>query len=282
MDIPLKYYNLPANKFLNNADETVNVRLRAGGSDLFSTKVFTSRKPIYVDLSEVDIKKSRYFDRYYILANQINNDIVHRFDYANAIISIDPDTLFLNLEEIISKSLRVRSGLSITCKPQYQVYDSLTITPAEIIVSGPSSIIDTLRFIVTESKKLEGLSKGTETVISLRLPISNEKVSYSETEVKINIPVEEYTESSIELPIIGKSDDTGIKLRTFPETVQLTYQVAIKDFKLVRADMFQVSAIYDPIKDKGKTFLKVKLDKSPDFIKVSRILPERVEFIIQK
>ncbi|NQT76422.1 MAG: hypothetical protein HQ565_01825 [Bacteroidetes bacterium] len=282
INVPIDYQNIPQDMQLNYADGHITARLRANGGDLFSVKVFSSSKAIMVNFKAVDLKKSRYFDKYYILSSQLRNQISKRFDFDHSILSLYPDTLFLDFEEIITKTIPVLSMLEISCKPQYQIYDSLRLIPSEIMISGPSSIIDTLSYIFTEARSFTNLDRSTETAVSLVLPFTDDKISYSETVVKALIDIEEFTESTIELPIHGFSDDSDIRIRTFPENVHITYQVALKDYKLVQADMFFMSAFYDPEKDKEKNFLKIETDKSPAFIRITRISPEKVEFILQK
>ncbi len=46
--------------------------------------------------------------------------------------------------------------------------------------------------------------------------------------------------------------------------------------------MFVLSASYDPGRDMEKTFLRVKTDQHPEYVRISRIHPDKVEFIIQK
>ena len=162
------------------------------------------------------------------------------------------------------------------------LYDSIICTPEYIMVSGPASVIDTLKYIETESRDLTGIDKTEEIVVPIVVPVRDRKIRYSEEKVTLIIPVEQFTESTIEIPLIGTSTDSGIStIRTFPETVQLTYQVAIKDYQMVKAEMFSLTAGYDPQYDKEKTFLRVNVDKSPDFVRITRIQPEKVEFIIQ-
>ena len=282
INIPIDFQNIPNDMQLNDADGHITARLRANGGDLFSVKVFSSSKAIKVNLKAADLKKSRYFDKYYILSKQLRNQVSNRFDFDHNILSLYPDTLFLDFEEIITRTIPVRSRLEFSCKPQYQVYDSLRLIPSEIMISGPSRMIDTLSYIFTEAKTLTGLDRSTETAINLMLPFTDHKISYSETMVKALIDIEEFTESTIELPIHGLANDTGLRIRTFPENVHITYQVALKDYKLVQADMFFMSAFYDPEKDKDKNFLKVQTGKSPAFIRITRLSPEKVEFILQK
>lgn len=283
ISIPLSFSNIPANKHLNNSNERLNIRMRANGGDLFSVKYFSRRGKIDVNLGQVDLKMSRYFDKYYILSSQLSAEVNERFDFDYNLIHISPDTIYLDLEEIISKSLPVVADLNLNCKPQYMLYDSIIIQPSVIMVSGPSSVIDTLNYISTSSTSLNNLDQLKELVIPIVYPVMDNKVKYSDSEVKVIIPVEQFTEYTIELPVNGISDDTGIiGVRTFPETVQLTYQVAVKDYKLVKPEMFVLSASYNPARDMEKTFLRVKADQYPDYVRISRIHPDKVEFIIQK
>jgi hypothetical protein len=279
----LEFTSIPDDKQLNNDNERIIVRLRANGGDLFSVKYLSLRRHIEVDLGRIEPKKSRYFDRYYILTRQLRPGISERFDFDHSLIGISPDTIYLELDDIISRSVKVRPRLEVKCKPQYMVYDSLLVMPTDIMVSGPASMIDTISYINTEYKKVSGLDDTMQVTLPLILPGYNDNISFSEKEVEIIIPVQQFTESTIRLPVQGSSEDTGIgSIRTFPEYVELTYQVAIKDYQLVKDDMFRASVLYDPVKDKKKTFLKVHIDESPDFIRIMRIDPDKVEYIIQK
>ncbi len=283
LNIPVTFSNVPADKHLNNTSARLKVRLRANGGDLFSVKYMSGRKEIDVNLNHMDLKMSRYFDKYFILSSQLRTEITGRFDFVHTLISITPDTIYLDLEDIISKSLPVKAALEISCEPQYMLYDSIIISPSEIMVSGPASMVDTLTEITTSPEVLSKLDETTELSLQIVPVAISNKIRYSDTEVKVIIPVEQFTEHTLELPVNGISDDTGIlNIRTFPETVQLTYQVAIKDYDLVKPEMFVLNAKYDPARDMEKTFLKVRAEQSPDFIRITRIHPDKLEYIIQK
>ena len=282
IDVRIDYTGVPANKAMTGADRMVMIRVRANGGDLFSAKYLSGRKRIEVNLSQADLRKGRFFDRYYLLSGQFRNQLSQRFEFAHDIIAIAPDTLFLIFEEIITRAIPVKPQLEISCKPQYQVHDSLMLTPSEVMVSGPANIVDTITFIRTAKRVLREIDENTEISLPLLLPVENKKVMYSARKVEASIRIEEFTESVITVPVSSNSGDSGERIRTFPEQVEVVYQVAIRDFKLVRPEMFSLSVSYDPEKDRDRKLLKVKVDKSPEFIRISRINPDRVEYIIQK
>lgn len=281
--IPLTYTNVPADKQLNNKGDKLTVRIRANGSDLFSVKYFSRKHKITVNLRQADLRRSRYFDKYFFLTQQFSYDISNRYEFDHTLISISPDTIYLDMEEVISRRLPVKANVDLEFKPQYMLYDSISVNPPEIMVSGPASIVDTLSVIYTKKQRFSEISSNKKAVIPIILPVKDKTVRYSESEVELNIVVEQFTESSIELPVNGINNDSGISsIRTFPETVEVTYRVALKDYPLVKPEMFRLTASFNPEKDRGKTFLKVRAEKQPEFVHITRIEPDKVEFIIQK
>lgn len=280
--MPVAYQNAPENKLLLNADQHVYVRLRAKGGDIFSSKYFSKHSPLNINLNQAEIRKSRYFDKYYILTSHFRNQFSGRFDFAHSVLSLQPDTLFLDFEEVITKVLPVRAMVTLNCKPQFQLYDSLVLMPDRMAVSGPASIIDTMEFIRTESKQFSELDNDLQAEIPLGKEYKNELIRLERQTVELSADIEEYTESMIELEVSATTSDPGIRLKTFPETVELTYHVALKDFTLVKPGMFSLSATYNEQEDQSKTFLKVNVDNHPGFIRIKRINPDKLEYLIQK
>lgn len=279
--IPITYQNTQVNKLLVQADNHISIRLRAKGADIFSAKYFSGYSPLNINLNQAEPRKSRYFDKYFILTNTFRNQVSNRFDFAHSVLGISPDTLYLNFEEIITKSLPVKARIDVSCKPQFLVYDSILLIPDKVNISGPASIIDTMTFVPTEKKSYADLDQTLETFISLKPGVINRKVSLNYKQVKIIIPVEEFTESVIEVPVTGTAENPEISIRTFPRSVRVTYKVALKDYELVKPEMFSLSVNYNEIKDKGKNLLIVRVDESPDFIRITRINPAKVEYLIQ-
>lgn len=280
--LPVSYQNTPENKLLLDADKYVHIRLRAKGGDIFSSKFFSSHEALNINLQQAEIRKSRYFDRYYILTDQFRNQFSNRFDFAHSVLSVHPDTLFLNFEEVVNRNIPVKSEVTISCKSRFQLYDSIQLIPNMIKVSGPASVIDTLKYIATEKKAFTDLDKNLEATVKISSALLASKLRFNHTEIKLQAMIEEFTESVIQLPVTAYADDTSAMVKTFPETVALTYKVALKDFTRVRADMFSLSVSYTQEKDMNKNFLKVQVDNKPDFIQLTRIQPEKLEFLIQK
>ena len=72
----------------------------------------------------------------------------------------------------------------------------------------------------------------------------------------------------------------NITLRTFPDKLSLTYIVALKDYKKVEPAMFVAAVNYNTTVDRKTTKLKVQITQKPKFTKITKLKPEKVEFII--
>ena len=129
---------------------------------------------------------------------------------------------------------------------------------------------------------LSDLSNSTTISLAIIPPVNHKNVRYNTQEVKITIPVEKYTEAIINIPVKAMAGNPGIKIKTFPEEITVTYLVALKDFNKIDQNMFKVSANPGPLMHNSPRILKVKLIQYPPFVKITKIEPEMVEYVILK
>ncbi len=277
----INYVNIPEGKtILNSSDTTISLRLYARGFRLFSLKYMNSRPEITVNLQKTKLHKSRYTYSSYILTRPFIQSIKDELDIANEIESIYPDTLSFVLEDIISKKVPVVHKLQFSFAKQYQQYGNLKVSPDSITIKGLPSRIDTIRKIFTESKELADISKSRSVTLLLEKPLKTKSFFMSSDTVNVFIPVEKFTEASIEIPIEIK-DEQESKIKLFPDKVNITYLVALKDYDKVGQDMFD--AVVSPGHSKlNSRTLSVELERHPVFIKIKQINPSKVEFIILK
>jgi hypothetical protein len=152
--------------------------------------------------------------------------------------------------------------------------------PDSITISGPPSMIDSIRFIRTPTKKITNINYYTVLKEPLIKPVNSKKLILSADSVEIIIPVEKFTEETIKVPL----DVNGIsrnKIRLFPEHGSITYHVALKDFEKINNSMFKAEVDIDK-NFRNKQKLKVNITQSPSNVKITQIEPENVEFLILK
>lgn len=278
---PFRFTNIPAGKLMvENVDSTLSLKLKANGLQLFSIKYFKDHPTVNIDLNRVKLHRCRYKYGSYVLTSSLKSYIINQLEIADKIISVLPDSLFFVMENSEKKMSAVKTDLSISFKKQYYQYGDIVLTPDSVLISGLLSMIDTINFIKTKKIELSGLDKNVDIDIEIVKPLISKNIKYSTDKINVKIPVENYTESSIDLPIIQVGDSIR-KIKTFPAKVTITYMVALKDFDRVDKSMFLAGVDCSKINAVNK-ILNVKLLRQADFVKVTEIFPENVEYIILK
>jgi YbbR domain-containing protein len=100
--------------------------------------------------------------------------------------------------------------------------------------------------------------------------------------VTLTIPVEQFTEAEIKVPvkIINLPDSIDIKI--FPDVVTVRYLVAISDFKRLAEEPFEVFLDIGNTDLKSSEKIPVEIRNVPSFIRSVSITPSRVDFLIEK
>lgn len=281
IELPVVYHNLPGNKLLvNKPDSVLHVRLRTQGFRLFSDKYFGSYDPFPVYLRNLKLKQENGQYSAFILTDHLHSAISRKLKTDAQILSISPDTIFFHMISIHHKKVPVIPDLKYTLKKQYFLYDSISIYPDSIIVSGPPYELESIKYLQTKKIELNEISEDQNILAEIDEPF-DKQLSFSPVEVNIVLDVEEFTEAEVEIPIkVIKEADT--RLRIFPDKVKITYLVALKDYKKIDKEMFSAIVRYVPSAENRLSKLKVIITQKPDLVKITKIKPEKVEFILHK
>ncbi|MFP4470763.1 MAG: YbbR-like domain-containing protein [Bacteroidales bacterium] len=280
---PVTYHNIPEGKLLTgDVDSTVTIGIYDRGFTLLYLKYFTVRRALDIDLDDLRLKPKN--EGYIAAAGTARwaRQLLQNFDVTDNFEYIYPDTIYFNFEERISKQVPVTAEVTVDFKKQYFAYDSLRIDPSQVTVSGSRSRIDGIHFIKTRKTKFTGLDDDISQMIELEKPEKAPDVEIQPGEVKIMLDVEKFTEANIEVPIGKINKPAGLRVKLFPENVNILYLIALKDFNKVSQDMFSVAVdLSDVTKDEDKK-LKVQLQSQPKFVRINRIEPPEVEFLLLK
>jgi len=276
---PVCYKNIPEGKVIvNDVDSFLVIKLKTTGFKLLEYKYFRKPGTLNIDLTRLYKFNTADKNLYFLLTSLLHYRIQQQVGIKNQLVTIKPDTIFFEFENAFSKKVAVKLLADISFKKQFAVYDSISLFPDSVIISGPYDLIKNISYVKTEKKIISNLSSKTEFSTDI---INNhpKKISISDKTVKVVIPVEKYTESLIELPVKLLNAQQQAAIKVFPENIKITYLVAMKDFKLIDKEAFTVVADFS--KRKNNT-IKINLLSSPDKVKVTKIEPETIEYILIK
>lgn len=271
----ITFKNAPVKRaFHSLQSDTVNVTVKGTGWQMLLSKIREANHHIRVDLSNLDNQD------YVVLSRQLPTINAEKAIH-NQIIAITPDTLYFDFTNRSVKRVPVRLIKSIKYTSQFTQSGLSVIKPAYVTISGPSSLIDKIDVWNTDSLVLKNINENVNTTLNLQIPAEGNISVYPKT-VQVAIPVEEYTEKTLELPIklIGNVDYLDVKL--FPQKVKVTFTTSLNRYADINEELFEAQADLNLWRSYGISTLPVKVIRMPAFCKLVSVEPNYVDFIVKK
>jgi hypothetical protein len=189
VSMPIQYTNLPLNKvLLNPPPSRLNVKVKAQGFVLLRHKLGLTFSPINFNintLTKTTLNKKNPTN-FFVLSDQYISQISNQVNSEISIRDISPDTLFFHFDKLSEKKVRVISKLNISFQDHYNCSDSVKLSPSQIIVRGPSSIVDTLTGVYTKNQRFNNINATINQNIMLE---KIEQLEFSTYKINLEIPV---------------------------------------------------------------------------------------------
>ncbi len=277
---PVEYYNFPNNKtFTGNLPEKFELTVKAYGFTILRHEFSFLFSPLSFNVNEmtnnrmVENKKTSFAfpTRQFLteLSYQLSNDI--------EILSMNPDTLFFSFGKMTQKHVRVKPAVNVNLKKQYLISGEITTQPKTILVNGPQSILDTLRFIYTKALAFNAV----DLPIHVKAEISPVKELFFDPQsVELTIPVDEYTEAQQSVQVTLANAPNNIKIKLFPAKVKVSFLVGLSRFTEIHPEDFKLAVSYSDIEE-GMQRLRIKVVSTPSFLYDVKIAPEEIEYLIE-
>ena len=204
------------------------------------------------------------------ISAQLNTDI--------QLISIKPESITFQFSRFESKRVPVIPRVDYTLKRQYMLKNDISVTPDYVDISGPASILDTLKAVYTEPISLKNLSKDVTKTVSFEEIYGTQ---INENDAKVKVEVERFTESKKTVPLVVKNLPDSLLIRLFPHAIDVTFDVGLSRYEVVSDTSFSFYVDYNQIKNNPAS-LKIQIERSPRHIKDLVFTPETVEYLIEK
>lgn len=274
----VSFINVPKGLILTNSgDSVISVGMNAQGFELLAAKYSKTLRKLTIDLSTLKIRPVGDGYTAYLPSARIVEQLGNQIRFEKELTYIKPDTLFFRFSKIFSKQVPVKLDLDYTLDGQYDVTDSIVFRPQYVNVSSIKSIIDTLSFVMTDKLSLSKLDSSVTMKVALNKGYRANLIKYSVDSVTIKLKVEKVTEAGYTIPVSILGNGENVKI--FPDKVEIVCRIPLSEYPHINASDFSAQVEYLPASLLEKK-LKVNLVKSPDKIKVLKISPAEVEYII--
>jgi hypothetical protein len=277
---PVKYVNLPKNKFIiNEPPRKLQLRVNAHGFTLLRYKLSLAFSPVALNIAgimdenliqaggNIIIQSGTILDK---ITGQISSDI--------HILDVRPTSLQLMFDSLESRIVPVGSRIEAQFVTRFGQSGDLNIFPPEVEVTGPRALVEKTDTIFTQIRHFKNIESDLEKELRLEIP---PQLTVDPEKVMVKVPVDEYTEKSFTLPITIRSLPDGIRIRLFPQEAELSFSIGLRQFSEITPETLTVFVNWEDIEN-GVSNLPLYTTDVPKGVKSLKILPQHVEYLIER
>jgi hypothetical protein len=276
--LPVKYKNIPPDiAFAEDRPESVTFRVKDKGLVLLSYSWMNKFAPIEVNLKNLREEDSGEFT---VTQKTIESSLARQLMSSSTLVGFEPQTIVVHYGKLQFKDVPVVADVRVSPEPGFQLSDTITVTPAAVRVYASSRILDTLHVLKTHPAELKKITETRELTLRLQnIP----GVQTDRDEVKVIVPVEEFTEKRLTIPVRCVDLPPNCTLYTFPATVEVICNIPLSRFRELTESDFEIRIPFREL-EAGRTDgkLPVHLHKQPPWLSRPSLNPDVIEFILEQ
>lgn len=280
---PVRFTEIPENQIgLAQSDSTLHLSLEGTGLSLIRSRISLHRQVLAVDEHTANVIRHHEGERLFVTADVLADILERSIDGRVRIRSLRPDSIFLEVAPAVTRKFPIALQAELSFERRFKQYGEIVIEPDSIEIRGAASILDTIRKIYTVDWVAEDLRATTERMLEIQLPGKDTQIQAESHQVRVRVPVEEFTEASKSLPVMLHCPEaTSTRdIRLFPSSTRVHYLVALRDYQQVSEEMFTAVADCPDASTSRNDRLRLRLENYPSFVEVLHLRPAEVEYII--
>mgnify|MGYP001575555489 FL=1 len=275
---PIKYSDFPQDKLLQKEPLTeIDVIVKSSGFNILKSRL--SDKNLVFNAKSLNKKSS---SQYYFLTRNQFKSVQKQLPSGVQLQEISLDTIFLDLGSLISKKVPLNPNLEINYHIGYDILESVSMEPDSILISGPKGQIENIKIINLELLKLEDVKSDFSENVKIILPENTGNIKLNSKFTKISGEVEKFTEGTFKISFKVLNLPKDINLTTLNKTIEVVFVVALSNFDKVNKDFFEVVCDYNIAKENKLNYLIPKVTVNSRLIKSFKVIPNKIDFLIQK
>ncbi|WP_343329555.1 YbbR-like domain-containing protein [Polaribacter staleyi] len=278
LTFPVEYTNIPQDKLLQKVPiKEIDIVVKSSGFNIISSRF--GRKNITLNANSLYKKSS---NKYYFLTRNQVVPIQKQLHSGVQLQEIILDTIYLEIGTLLSKKVPLKPNLDINYHIGYDILEPVTVKPDSILISGPDAEIEKIKEINLKLLKLEGVKENFSKKVKMIVPENSNNIKMKSTYATISGKVEKFTEGTLEIPFKVINLPKGLTLTTLNKTVSVTYVVGLSNFDKIDKNFFEVVCDYSVSKKNNLDYLMPKVVAKSNYVKSFKVIPNKIDFLIQK
>lgn len=258
----------------------LNLRIEGEGYKLLKYKIFPRRNRLMINTSQLKYENTPDEDEYIKQVSMVSlfETVVPELENVK-LLAINNNAIEVITSAAISKRVPVVSDVTALPSPQFKQIGETVLDPDSVWIRGVAPALDTIMSVKTERRLLRNLNHSINGTIGL-VEIAGAMPAINE--VKYRIRIDNYTETTIELPIEVKGYNGELKPIVMP--VKATLKIYVNSGNFHKLDNHDLSLFID-IQDKEKNLsnrFKVYHSGLPAGCTEVAITPSYVEVVFER
>ena len=271
----LIYKNFPQNRaFHPLQSDTVDLQVEGTGWQLLFARLRISPQSISVNLNQLSNRD------FIVFSDQLYN-VNKQLESAQKVISVKPDTLYFDFTKRTVKKVQIRLVKKIEFVKQYGVSSEIKLNPKYVTVTGPLEELDRIKEWLTDTLKLSKVQNSATARVTMQHS-THKNVSIFPSSVEVKLPVDEFTEKTVSVPLKIKNNKNYNSIKLYPKKVNVTFLVALNYYNQVDENFITATVDAEDWLNLHHSQLTVTLTEFPDYCKLVKIVPSKVDFVVEK
>ncbi len=272
LSIPLEIKTGKSQAITEDIPSTIDLTVKGKGWDLLS--VLVSKDLRYsLDLSKM--KRDSRISTEQFISERLN------LKPELSLVSINPDTINIEFDKILEKTVPVRNNIRVNLKEGYGIVGKPKLTPDSVTVSGSANIVSKIKFIPTEFRLFENVNNPINGTIALKDTLSNvlkSDVKFVDFEYNIQLSAEKTVDEVI-VEIIGVPEDKEVLL--IPPKVSVSVRGGVDQLARITTSEISASVDFETIESDTLGFVIPEIE-IPDETNLLKTEPQKLQYIIKK
>ncbi|MDR3251333.1 MAG: hypothetical protein LBT42_06720 [Tannerella sp.] len=277
VELPLRYKDVPSEWILSeNNPQKISIAIKDRGTTLLYYSSKATFTPVEISVAKLPRSSDSSL---FVSSRMLESAVSKQLISSTSVVSIDPREVEVVFDSLCYRTVPVVANVKVNTRPGYKISDEITISQEKVRLYGNAGMLEKINEVKTAPVTLDDVSKKREITAQLDLPPGVK--SEIET-VKITIPVEEFTEKVMQIPVICPDVPSDYVLRIFPSTVKATCNIPFSRYKELTAESLEIKIPFSDFKDNQPTGkVLVELTAKPSWVTNAAISPNELEFIIE-
>lgn len=252
--------------------DSVYAKVEGSGWQLIFGKIRTEPQKLKISLK--NLQKNSFIE----LKSQLFK-LNQQLASNQKIINLKPDTLYFGASDLISKTVPVKLLHQIQFEKAYGMAGPIVLSPAFVTLSGKAADLNQIQFIETEILRNNNVNTNFQEWLNLKNNLGKQIEVYPQ-QILVKVPVSSYTEKVLNLDIQVRNNQQQQRLKIIPGQVKITFSTALSNYPLIKPEDFEAFVDLELWQTKKISQLPIRFGRLPKFIKIIKIEPQNIDFII--